>query len=1559
MKKFAVSVSLILILFFTLLSGDICLQTVPLEKPQLPDVLHTFQSARVDSYLRSPELPEITTKQIEWKPPVFLESPKLPIVETKQIEAYRGLSLTLPKLFDVGRHEIQPHRTSVLTSPQLPDVATYQIRAHSDSTLSFPNLPEPEKREIQRYKVPLLTSPSLPAIPPTVIDPAQKYLLAGLNLPNTDKRNYQIPEQLSLNRPTLPDVGLNEVYGFKDFRGGWNTETHKAKLEPNEAIDLENARWKRTGELGMRGGYSLHSATPEGFNLVYRFYRQAGDKYRMAGSDTALYYAAEDSSVWHHLIGTQGTSGRWDASTYEDLLVATHEGIEPVVFNGDSILTILQQIVVQDSFKIENVLGFAAPGDTTVCAPGSLILVFDNPGWDAHQWQDYTIAYRTFSEGVVRDNFLTYNQIIDNTADQLFIRVWSNCNLLFDGDHVWIIPLFGVHEVWREGLMDSVAFCDHYGYTRIIDRSYAWDSTFNYRDYIFEVTEGTGTGAKVWLMNQDCYPCPWDTSGFIVQAYNQHCFAESSRYRIYKPAFLGEGAKFVENFDGRLWFAWTGLPERIISTDEVLDSSYAGQDTIIESIDTSIVSIDTSGCDVDSFLFRDNYQFSGDDPCPHCSTWLFFPTPGWSVGQLDGSAMLIPVWVYSDTSPFVRDTLTRYVHVDHNNIVYWTFGRVYCVFSSSPCAEGEILYSALPLPYYAKFYSIDTTGTLWREGSIDSATAIGGEGTWLKNCHTRLWDEDYKWDDTVSYNYYYFIVDAGKGQGIKTFLFNYVPCPGCNVDWDTSAFLLPNYQSDCFDATTHYKIYTPSLSNILFCDVETTFSFDTTFSYHILWNYFYRDVLDTLEDLTNQEKNVIIYSEVGSLNFPSENRIILESDDGDFITGMGVFPSQFMDVPSYEMMVSKNNSVYKIVPGFDLTGKYDPDFYLISDGVGCVSNSAISGAEGKYLIWPDQHGVWAYDRNKLQNISLQIAAVFRGWHREQLERASAIYNPQDRHYYLSYPDTATPEDTSVYCMVSWEDNRDGYWGVYGQKFNYNIGKIDTNFRVDDDITDSHQSAPDVCIDGQQRWIFVWDDERIGEGLGSIRMRRFDTQGTPLDTSVLVNDNGTYDRGMPHVDANQDGKVIVVWEDCRNAQYTPDIYGQWYDSAGTAIGSNFLVDTCTAGCYEPHVEIADDGKFVITWIVLRNHYFQRYDAGGNTVGANTSCLDSTPEYVGTYADIAMNETNGDFVMTWSMEINPLTDYNIWAQRFDSAGSALGNNFMVNDDASEKTNERPSTAMNSNSEFIVAMDDWREYDEIHFGDVWCQRYINGSAVGSNFKVSNSDTSDCKKNACDIDDYGDFVVVWTNYEDTTNTYLKAFSWNGAARSGIVRVNDRRVQVTEENAVAINPYLVRKSTTNNKTLAWSIDFGGWSKESFDAACYCYQHSVFDSVKILFADAGKDSLYYYDTQDQDIDQSVILTYQSPYFSFTSHPYFDNYMRFATFAGYLDTGTVYLDFYKDYSDLTFQDSIICGGDCRREIQLPDSLKGKNISTKIRTGPDATGFTLLNLWLEYSQAKERE
>jgi hypothetical protein len=150
-----------------------------------------------------------------------------------------------------------------------------------------------------------------------------------------------------------------------------------------------------------------------------------------------------------------------------------------------------------------------------------------------------------------------------------------------------------------------------------------------------------------------------------------------------------------------------------------------------------------------------------------------------------------------------------------------------------------------------------------------------------------------------------------------------------------------------------------------------------------------------------------------------------------------------------------------------------------------------------------------------------------------------------------------------------------------------------------------------------------------------------------------------------------------------------------------------------------------------------------------------------------SDVAVNPTDGSFVVAWQSDSG--NGYDIYLQRYDSLGNAVGDEVLVNNDNTSGRQSRPSVAIDATGDVVVVWES-DNGDGDSFG-IFGQRYNSaGAEVGQNFQVNTTTTGLQTAPDVAMDDAGNFVVV---YEDTSsggegNYNLRARSYTAVGTGG-----------------------------------------------------------------------------------------------------------------------------------------------------------------------------------------------
>jgi hypothetical protein len=299
-------------------------------------------------------------------------------------------------------------------------------------------------------------------------------------------------------------------------------------------------------------------------------------------------------------------------------------------------------------------------------------------------------------------------------------------------------------------------------------------------------------------------------------------------------------------------------------------------------------------------------------------------------------------------------------------------------------------------------------------------------------------------------------------------------------------------------------------------------------------------------------------------------------------------------------------------------------------------------------------------------------------------------------------------------------------------------------------TTSNQKVPAVAIDPSGNFVVVWQS-LTQDGSGSaIEGQRFNAVGDPVGAEFQVNTYTTFAQYLPSVAADGSGNFVVVWTSVnQTGEDHAGIFGQRFDNAGNPVAGEFHVNTYTTNYqYGPSVAMDASGSFVVVWTSNGGQdgdgygvFGQRYDASGVAQGSEFQVNTTTTG--GQYSPAVAMSNAGSFVVVWSSG-DGTTNYNIFGQRYDSSGTKLGGEFMVNAQTGMAAGH-PAIAMDNDGDFAVA---WRQYDADGNG-IFGQRF-DGAGVreGDVFQVNTYTTGDQVRPSIAFDADHEFIVSWHSF-------------------------------------------------------------------------------------------------------------------------------------------------------------------------------------------------------------------
>lgn len=188
-------------------------------------------------------------------------------------------------------------------------------------------------------------------------------------------------------------------------------------------------------------------------------------------------------------------------------------------------------------------------------------------------------------------------------------------------------------------------------------------------------------------------------------------------------------------------------------------------------------------------------------------------------------------------------------------------------------------------------------------------------------------------------------------------------------------------------------------------------------------------------------------------------------------------------------------------------------------------------------------------------------------------------------------------------------------------------------------------SPAVTSLANGGFVVSWTQQTsTGDGSGeSIKARIFNASGVEVKGEFLVNSQTAGNQTAPAITALPNGNFVVSWGDSSGTlgDSNGSVKGQIFSASGDKVGSEFLVNSWTAGFQtRPAITALADGGFAATWTESGNPsngnndfpiMTQVFDAAGVKQGNQLQVSTSLVNVLGDSAVTAL--PNGNYVVSW--------------------------------------------------------------------------------------------------------------------------------------------------------------------------------------------------------------------------------------------------------------------------------------------------------------------------------------
>ncbi len=308
------------------------------------------------------------------------------------------------------------------------------------------------------------------------------------------------------------------------------------------------------------------------------------------------------------------------------------------------------------------------------------------------------------------------------------------------------------------------------------------------------------------------------------------------------------------------------------------------------------------------------------------------------------------------------------------------------------------------------------------------------------------------------------------------------------------------------------------------------------------------------------------------------------------------------------------------------------------------------------------------------------------------------------------------------------------------------------------IADARGSQNAVAHDSAGRFVVVWTSDGQDTNGKGIFARLFAADGTPLTGDVQVNQYFSGQQQFARVAMDDAGRFVVTWTSDNQDSSNRGVYARRFDTDGTALGSEFLVNVTTAGVQTNSVIAmnATTGDFAIAWqgsgvADTSGVFMRRFAADGTALDGSELRPSGTDQGSEVNPAIAMDR-QGRVVLVW--EVNN----DIFFQRFDAAGLVQGG--RVQADGASADAEGPAVTVDGSGNFTIAYRDRGSSPGV---------YVRGfTAQGANQRALFQVAADgATSPSLDATAGGGFVVTWQTPTTTFDVMARAFPATGAPGS------------------------------------------------------------------------------------------------------------------------------------------------------------------------------------------------
>jgi len=250
--------------------------------------------------------------------------------------------------------------------------------------------------------------------------------------------------------------------------------------------------------------------------------------------------------------------------------------------------------------------------------------------------------------------------------------------------------------------------------------------------------------------------------------------------------------------------------------------------------------------------------------------------------------------------------------------------------------------------------------------------------------------------------------------------------------------------------------------------------------------------------------------------------------------------------------------------------------------------------------------------------------------------------------------------------------------------------------------------------------------------------------------------------------NDSGDVTVTWRGQSRTQYKIDLFARQLQFAGYWVSPQLKLsnEPSTGIIYQlSDVAMQNNGDFVLAWSGLASNkmrvYKKDFYRGGAVKRSSRKVYDTTSVHVQGSVEVAMNQANGDYYLTWSQLNTGYGAGNYWrvfTRKYRASGSSTGGLIQVNQ-ATSMWQPNFNSLFDDNGLLVT----WSSYLTNDY-DIYARAFnIDGSEQSSTTQLNNYTNRNQDFPQVIRLNGNNIVVSWVSYEqdgDSNGIFSRAFT-------------------------------------------------------------------------------------------------------------------------------------------------------------------------------------------------------